>query len=61
MLSRGATKWFIVTEIVFTFSFVALTYGLVQIHGVMGANMGYAINYTLYLFFVLFAVKRFAK
>ncbi|MEG2567805.1 MAG: O-antigen translocase, partial [Acinetobacter sp.] len=29
MLSRGATKWFIVTEIIFTASFVALTYGLV--------------------------------
>ncbi|MGI1944521.1 O-antigen translocase [Shewanella glacialipiscicola] len=61
MLSRGATKWFIVTEIVFTFSFVVLTYGLVNIHGVVGANMAYAINYLIYFLVVFQAVKRFAK
>ncbi|MCU8069535.1 O-antigen translocase [Shewanella sp. SM32] len=61
MLSRGATKWFIVTEIVFTFSFVALTYGLVNIHGVVGANMAYAINYMVYFLVVFKGVRRFAK
>ncbi|MGL5039091.1 MAG: O-antigen translocase [Aeromonas sp.] len=61
MLSRGATKWFIVTEIVFAFTFVALTYGLVNIHGVVGANMAYAINYMVYFLVVFKAVRRFAK
>ena len=61
MLARGATKWFVSTEIVFTLNFVALTYWLVQLHGVMGANMAYAINYIIYFFVVFFAVKRFTK
>lgn len=61
MLSRGATKWFIGTEIVFTMSFVALTYFFVLHHGVVGANMAYAINYFIYFFVVLFNIKRVAR
>ncbi|MEI4996597.1 O-antigen translocase [Aeromonas caviae] len=61
MLSRGAVKWFISTEIVFAMSFVTLTYFLVQHHGIMGANMAYVINYMIYFIMVFFAVKRFAK
>ncbi|WP_339009883.1 O-antigen translocase [Aeromonas popoffii] len=61
MLSRGATKWFMSTEIVFTMSFVALTYALVQQNGVVGANIAYTINYIIYFIVVFFAVKRFAK
>ena len=61
ILSRDATKWFIVTEIVFTFSFVALTYGLVNSHGVVGANMAYTVYYLIYFLVVFKAVRRFAK
>ncbi|MDV5245506.1 O-antigen translocase [Shewanella xiamenensis] len=61
MLSRGATKWFMSTEIVFTISFVALTYALVQQHGVVGANMAYAINYFIYFVVVFFNIKRVAR
>lgn len=61
MLSRGAIKWFMSTEIAFTMSFVVLTYGLVQTNGTVGANLAYAINYGIYFFVVFFAVKRFAK
>lgn len=61
MLSRGATKWFIGTEIVFTMSFVALTYFFVLHHGVVGANMAYAINYFIYFLVVFFNIKRVAR
>lgn len=61
MLSRGATKWFVCTEVVFTLSFVALTYWLVRQHGVVGANIAYTINYIIYLVVVCFTVKRFTK
>lgn len=61
MLSRGAIKWFINTEIVFAMSFVTLTYFLVQNHGVVGANMAYVINYIIYFIVVFFSVKRFAE
>jgi len=61
MLSRGATKWFVGTEIVFSLNFVALTYFLVQQYNVVGANMAYTINYFIYFFVVFFGVKKFAK
>lgn len=59
MLSRGATKCFIGKEIVFTISFIVLTYGLVKIHGVVGVNMAYAITYIVYFMVVFKGVKRF--
>lgn len=61
MLSRGATRWFMTTEIVFTMSFVILTYFLVPQHGVMGANIAYAINYFVYFIVMFFCVRRYAK
>ena len=61
MLSRGATKWYVSTEILFTVSFVVLAYLLVSGYGAIGVNMAYTINYILYLFVMLVTIKRFAR
>lgn len=61
MLSRGAAKWFICSEIIFSLTFVILTKVLVDRYNLTGANVAYAINYCLYLVFVVCAVKRFAR
>jgi O-antigen/teichoic acid export membrane protein len=61
MLSRGATKWFISTEIIFSLSFVLLSYLFVEKYGVSGANIAYLVNYSIYFIFVFFNVKRFSK
>lgn len=61
MISRGATKWFMSTEILFTISFVALAYVLVPKNGVVGANMAYTINYFFYLATMFFCVHKFSK
>lgn len=58
MLSRGATKWFIYTEVIFSFLLVLLSYFFVSQHGVIGASMAYFINYCLYFAVVFFNVKR---
>jgi PST family polysaccharide transporter len=52
MLSRGATKWFVCTEIVFSSMFVILSYMFVMRFGLEGMPMAYLSNYTLYLFFI---------
>jgi O-antigen/teichoic acid export membrane protein len=61
MLSRGATRWFMGTEIVFSLSLVLLAYVLVAKYGAHGANLAYAFNYCLYLFFVRQNVKHFSR
>lgn len=61
MISRGATKWFVLSEIIFSSLFVLLTYCLVGKFGVEGANYAYVANYSIYFFFVYGNVKKFAK
>ncbi|WHF36680.1 O-antigen translocase [Aeromonas salmonicida] len=60
MLSRGATKWFMGTEIIFSLSFVALTYLLVSNMGLKGATVAYLVNYSVYFLIVKLNIKRFA-
>lgn len=61
MLSRGAIKWYVATEIMFTASLVALTHGLVTQYDVLGANMAYAINYLIYFFLMFFCIKKITR
>ncbi|MGP1719229.1 O-antigen translocase [Shewanella frigidimarina] len=61
MLSRGATKWFIGTEITFSLLFVLLAYSFIPALGVKGASVAYLVNYSLCLIYVLFNCKRFSK
>jgi O-antigen/teichoic acid export membrane protein len=61
MLSRGATKWFMGTEIAFSICFVLLAYFFVAKYGVHGANIAYTLNYFLYLIFLHKNVKRFSR
>ncbi|EJL89601.1 O-antigen translocase [Pantoea sp. GM01] len=52
MISKGAIKWFISSEIFFSFTFVLFTYFFVSKIGVNGANWAYLTNYGLYFIFV---------
>ncbi|MFM5019584.1 O-antigen translocase [Aeromonas rivipollensis] len=61
MLSRGATKWFIGTEVVFSFSFVMLTQLLVSYTGIKGVTIAYFVNYIIYFLSILLNVKKFAR
>ncbi|MEH8221897.1 O-antigen translocase [Aeromonas veronii] len=60
MLSRGATKWFMGTEITFSLLFVALTYLLVLNMGLKGAVVAYLVNYLVYFLIVSLNMRRFA-
>ncbi|MNQ14138.1 Lipid III flippase [compost metagenome] len=61
MLSRGATRIFIISEIISSITFVVLSYSLVNVMGVEGAPMAYLVNYCLYFLFVFFNVRKISK
>lgn len=58
MISRGSTKWFISTEIFFSFSLIVLSWYLIRYFGLQGANYAYALNYLIYFIFVFLNLKR---
>jgi len=60
MLSRGATKWFIGTEVVFSLSFVVLTHIFVSYAGIKGVTIAYLVNYFIYFFVIFLNVRKFA-
>ncbi|TNH45200.1 O-antigen translocase [Photorhabdus luminescens] len=61
MLSRGSTKWFISTEIIFSVSLVLLSYLFIQQFGVKGANIAYLANYLVYFIFIYINLKQIAR
>ncbi|WP_323899950.1 O-antigen translocase [Aeromonas caviae] len=61
MLSRGATRWFMATEIIFSMTFVALTYLFVSYVGMKGAAISYLVNYSIFFLVIFLNVKRFAR
>lgn len=62
MLSKAMTKLFITTEIIFSMSFVLLTYVLTRYLNIQGVVVAYAVNYLLYwatmAFFIRNSLKR---
>ncbi|MBP6467761.1 MAG: O-antigen translocase [Fusobacteriaceae bacterium] len=61
MLARGATKWFISTEIFFSITFIILTYNLVGLLGIKGVTYAYLLNYTFYFIFIYTNIKNIIK
>lgn len=61
MLSRGATKWFVCSEVFFSVSFVLFVFLFVPMYGSHGANYAYALNYLLYFTFCITCVRRFSN
>lgn len=61
MLARGATRWFISSEVFFSITFVILSYYFIVHFGVQGASIGFAINYFMYFIFVYFNLNKFAR
>ncbi len=61
MISRGAAKWFISTEIIFSSSFVFLSYILISKLGIEGVTWAYLLNYIIYFIFIFINIKRIIK
>ena len=61
MLSRGATKWFVGTEITFSLLLVVLSYAFISYAGLEGAPIAYLVNYSICFLFIFLNLKRFAR
>jgi PST family polysaccharide transporter len=61
MLSRGATRWYICSEVVFSISFVMLSYFFVLHFDVKGVTIAYCLNYLLYFAFAFLNVDKFSR
>lgn len=61
MISRGATKWFVGSEVCFSCTLVILTAVLVPHYQTNGVNIAYAFNYIMYLMFVFCAMKHIVR
>lgn len=48
MLGRSMVKVFVISEIIFSLSFVLLSWVLIDYFGLVGVSIAYAINYLLY-------------
>lgn len=61
MVAKAMTKIFIVTEILFSFSFVLLSVILIHWYGLVGVTMAFAINYFLYLLMIIFIFRNILR
>jgi PST family polysaccharide transporter len=57
MVAKAMTKLFIISEVIFTFSFVGLGVLFIKIFGLVGISIAFMVNYLLYMIFLLFALK----
>jgi PST family polysaccharide transporter len=58
MLSKAMTKIYIVTEIFSTCSYIVLGYLLVNVFGLRGITMAFALNYFLYLLMMVYVFRK---
>lgn len=59
MLAKAMTRAFIVTEVVFSASFVVLAMALIGQYGLEGVTYAYTANYTMYLVAVVMLTRRY--
>ena len=57
MVAKAMTNAFILTEIVFSLSFVLLSIFFLERYGLVGMSYSFACNYSLYLFSMIYVTK----
>lgn len=61
MLAKAMTRTYIITEILFAASYVALSYYFMNHYGIIGATYSFCINYGLYWILMWFLMKKELK
>lgn len=60
MIARGATSWYMGTEVMFSLSYAVGSYFLVSQYGIKGAPIAYMLSYSLSLIFMRLNLKKFS-
>lgn len=58
MVAKAMTRLFILTEIIFSFTYVLFSILFMNIFGSVGVTYGYALNYFMYLILMLFLFRK---
>jgi PST family polysaccharide transporter len=58
LVAKAKIKIFIISEIIFCISFVLSSYILINIIGLEGVTLAYAINYIIYFFCMIFIFRK---
>jgi O-antigen/teichoic acid export membrane protein len=58
MIAKAMTKLYIITDVVFNLVYVGLGYFLVDVLGLRGVTVAFAITYFIYLLFIVFIFRR---
>ncbi len=61
MLSRGAVRWYVSSEIFFALFLTSLCWYFIPVYGAHGANIAYCVTYALYMVFAISNLKRFSS
>lgn len=61
MIAKALAKTFIITEILFAVSYVALSYFFMNRYGVIGATYSFCINYAIYWIFMWILMRKEIK
>lgn len=59
MIAKATTKLFIMSEIFFTLSFIGLTILFINIYGLIGVTIAFAVNYFFYMIFIYLSLKEY--
>jgi polysaccharide transporter, PST family len=61
MVAKAMTTLFLISEFLFSISYIGLVFLLTSRCGLIGAMYAFTINYTLYFFFVAFITRRYVR
>ncbi|MEI9533251.1 O-antigen translocase [Moellerella wisconsensis] len=59
MLAKAMTKTFIISEVIFSLSFIFLSYILISLFGTIGVTYAYCLNYFIYFVVCIFIIYKF--
>lgn len=58
MIAKSMTKYYLITEIVFSFSYVLFGWLFLKCFSIQGVTMAFALNYLLCLFFMIYVFRK---
>lgn len=58
MIAKAMTRWYIVSEVIFSFMYVGLSFLFMSAFGSVGVTYAYTVNYLLYLIFMMVLFRR---
>lgn len=59
MVAKAMTRLFIISQITFIFSFVGFVVLFVNLYGLIGVTIAFAVNYSIYLIFLYFSLRNY--